>query len=369
LHPARNENAEKQVDLNVSAGRFAQTRPLETEPLVIWLHPTVYEKEAASPGEHPLFMSHLPRIMNEIGRKFVFGLPGPRWGVDRASLAEHSYVFEINGIPLQVEKVEPDARYCPGFRAIESLLPVEAHGSIFSFNPLTGSRDGAWIKRDLIPHYERLGVELWDSSEYIARHLEMVVYQRLASFVGCQQIEECLSDFKDGENHFALEVRDRLMDATRAAHQMKAGLVRTLQLLVAERAPAHDFGTILAVFGEMWTAGCDLTEIVEEIRFRQKEMLPRNGPGTERIELSTEFEATVSQWLQANAPGRVFAVTPRVKSLLLDELRNKVDSAKSYRTAIVVRDFRLRPYVARLVAVDYPMLTVLAERELAGNHH
>jgi flagellar biosynthesis component FlhA len=352
------------ASVDPSIGRIAGSRPLQVEPIIIWLHPSVYEKKASSPAGHPLFLSYLPRRLQEIRRNFIFEIPDPLWGIDRVSLPEHSYIIEVNGVPLSIEGVYPDRSFCPRFRAIENLVSEEARNSIRSFNPLTGGRDGAWIESDDIPYFEQFGVELWDSFEYIARHMEMVIYRHLASFAGFQQVENSLLKYYDPDNEAALEARNKLLGATRAGHQAKASFVRTLQLLVAERAPAQDLGTMLAVFGEMWTPGCDLTPIVEAIRFKQKDALPRNRRGTQLVKLSLEFEATVSQWLHTNASDRVFEVTPQVKSRLLDEIGKQLDPAEAHRAAIVVGNFLLRPYLARLIATDYPQLTVLAEREL-----
>jgi flagellar biosynthesis component FlhA len=124
---------------------------------------------------------------------------------------------------------------------------------------------------------------------------------------------------------------------------------------------------MLITFGAMWTPGCDVTPIVETTRFTLKEMLPRNRKGTRLVMLPIAFEVAVGHWVRGPGDHRVFALPPQERNALLDNVRAHLDPDEEYRMVIVVRNHELRPYVALLVKQEFPLLTVLAERELCDD--
>ncbi|MEX2263958.1 MAG: FHIPEP family type III secretion protein [Bryobacteraceae bacterium] len=296
--------------------------------------------------------------MQEVEREFGFKIsPSPAPRVIE-SVPEHHYVIGLNRNPMAYDRVWPDSKFCPHFRAIESLVPERIRRVPFSFNPLTGETDGAWIADESAKEIEPMGVELWTWEEYVARRLEFVVRRNLAVLLRFQDVDRLLRAFHKTEE---TKLRVDLLDPGPEAFQSRLGFFRVLQSLLRERVTIGNLSGIIQVFGETWKPGCDLTPIVEAIRLRERESLARNGNRTRFLRLSGRFEATLRTCIREDDGKRVFAAPPETRDDLLAAVAQQINSADGWRTGVVTD---VRPQAARLIETEFPQVMVLASGEM-----
>jgi flagellar biosynthesis component FlhA len=139
---------------------------------------------------------------------------------------------------------------------------------------------------------------------------------------------------------------------------------RLLRALVSERVPIVAWPDILAVVRENGLAHHNLTDVVGEVRLKLKAQLPGADAETARITVGEEVEARIDPWIEEQDGKRFFAIPPEDTQALLTDIRELIDGAPD-RSVLVTRRPDLRPFIRRLVELEFPDLMVLSEEELA----
>jgi hypothetical protein len=318
------------------------------------------------PETHPLRCEYIPGMLTRIMESMGVDLPEPVIRPVRGGVSTNSYVILINEIPRALNNVEPAMKFCPDFQVSQSSSSLGA-GSVPALNPLTGRNDGAWLP----PGCWAKGMHLWDQFEYMAYHLETVLRDNLASFVGIGEVEDLMNRWRDADRD-SIARRTALIDRAMADAGARLRLMQVLQLLVKEGVPITRLEAILEECESRDRHEGDVTIVVEAVRRRVADQLPGNDRQYHFLGLSESFEKTIKEGIMLQS-GRFFLVlTPEDAQGMLAALRIPLGSADQRRIALVTRmedvfdgtTIGIRPFVRRLTEIEFPQVKVLSVNEI-----
>ena len=265
---------------------------------------------------------------------------------DNTGLGDGTYVFALMEVPLVLGQMEPDWFFVPDPAQVGDLDPDTSGAAI---NPTTGDH-GLWLDGEVVDTLRDAGVELWDSGEYMTRHLEAVVRKNVAEFVGHEEIAVLLAESPTVEK----PVTPKRLTA----------FVTVARALVSEGVPLRSVGAIFEQFRKLYSADADHQSIVEAIRsapFMRNE-LPGNSHQGVLETLDLTLEETLRASIQNPNVEPVLALEPETCQNVLTDLRNTIGGRKN--VSLVVDDARIRPYLRSLANLEFPSVHVVSRREL-----
>ncbi|MBI4528487.1 MAG: FHIPEP family type III secretion protein [Deltaproteobacteria bacterium] len=309
-------------------------------------------------GENwPLIKTYLPEMRDRIEHQTGVRVPGVRIRGNETDLPAGSYVIMIDEIPLVMGSAGTDTRYCPASSEALRSLGIAKEDFSEGAHPLT-NEPGCWVAAQHWNLVTSKGIELWtDPLIYMVYHLEGVLRRNLVDFLGVQEVENLLESWEKLETGASL-IRTALPDDV-----SRVRFARVLRAIVKERVPITDWKAILEAVGEVGLAHNDASEAVRAIRIRLKSLLSGNSRGDVRVELPREVEDKMVPWLWHDAGKTFFALPPEETQEILGDVRKLIDTSRK-NLVLVVQSSELRPFVRRLVEIEFPDLMVIAEKEL-----
>jgi flagellar biosynthesis component FlhA len=106
----------------------------------------------------------------------------------------------------------------------------------------------------------------------------------------------------------------------------------------------------------------DVHEAVRAVRCRLKPHLPGNSVRKGREFIPTCIENRVARWVVEQGSKLFLAIPPEETRALLSEFREFAQAHND--DAVIVREARIRPFVRRLLELEFPHIVVLSEEEL-----
>jgi type III secretory pathway component EscV/tetratricopeptide (TPR) repeat protein len=284
------------------------------------------------------------RVLEQLGLQ----IPGIRIRGNDEDLPYGTYIVMINEIPLVSGSLSLDRRFWAG--PAESLSQLGVSGEPAP-DPVTGN-DGFWIDRNDWVKLESHEPKLWSITDYLMRHVEAVVRRNAADLLGHQEVMNLL---KSESAKPAEEIR--------ASSGIVTAFATVCRALVAEEVPIRPFEDLCVAFTRIYANNVSPREIVEHIRglapFRT--LLPGNEGQRSLLKLSARFETEIRRWLYGKDGRLMLAMEPERCQQALTAVRDRVNNRSH---ALVVADGTLRPFVRRLVELEFPNLPVLSQTEL-----
>ncbi len=272
-------------------------------------------------------------------------------------LPENSYLVLLDEVPIVMGTLQPGMAYCLQDR--EALLALQIPDAALQpgVHPLTGA-PGCWVKSEFVPKLQEKGFEVWeDPLFYMVLHLQAVLYRNLADFIDVQEVAGLLDSWRK-EPGAALT-----LDWFVADPDSQARFGRMLRALLAESVSIKDWRSILEALQECGLPDEDVHPVVQAARMKLKPYLPGNQPEAQQVFLPQEAEDKVSSWLK-HQDGKLFLALPPLEAQdLLAEIRAIVEPAHGNQV-LVCKDGEVRPFLRRLVELEFPDLFVIAEAEL-----
>jgi type III secretory pathway component EscV len=268
-----------------------------------------------------------------------------------------TYVISLDEVPLLVGNAQADKAYCIADPAQLVGLGVPEEEIEEASEPVT-LRPGCWLPRQYwdVAHAHQL--PLWtDPLIFVIHHVEAVLRDNLAHFVGVQDVENMLESWSTTD-----EGRERIASALPDA-DARLRFARLLRALARERVPISDWRTILTAFQAAGPPTAELHDLVHTVRGALRASLPGNEPGARRLELPTALEDQIRPWVTTHAGKTFFALPPEDTQELLGEIRELLTENDAEQLVLVVQDGRTRPFVRRLVELEFPRIMVLAQDE------
>jgi type III secretory pathway component EscV len=325
-----------------------------TTPIFLEVDANLFPPDDDWSETHPLFVDYLPQMRQRLREEMGVWVPGTRVRASEMGWMNKAYLILFDEVPLVMGYLDPDYRFYPEATSVATAL---------SLNPRTGRETGAWLAADQLPA-GLTAVDSWDYFQYMVYHLESVLKENLAAFLGIQELTYLLADWLNEGDVAQTHERGALQVNALPDEGARLRLLQVCQYLLYEGVSIADLQTILTVFQE-WDAEMSPLQVSERCRRALRSRLPGNEEGRQLIGWSEPFEQEIRQHLDEN---QFLALPPEVTQNLLTAVRQRVSDYVHREVALVVQDGRLRPFVRRLTAFEFPKLAVLAAAEISDAH-
>ncbi|HZF73344.1 MAG TPA: FHIPEP family type III secretion protein, partial [Gemmatimonadaceae bacterium] len=282
------------------------------------------------------------RVQGELGVR----LPGVRYRKN-TDLPAGIYVLMLNEVPYGSGATPVDKRFTSASRARLTGLNVPVEEA----ERPDGGGTGFWITEPYWPNVAAQD-ELWEILEWPVRHLEQLVRRNLPLYFGHQEATYLLRE------NGGPAAKDILEDG-----QKLTALVITLCALVSEEVPIVALTPILDRFLELYAKDMKPHDIVEQLRLLPdlRAHLPGVGARIALHRLGDRFEERIQRAMSSDNGRFVLALLPDDCQALLTAVR---EQARNRPSALIVSNPALRPFVRKLVQLEFPELSVLAAEEL-----
>jgi flagellar biosynthesis component FlhA len=227
--------------------------------------------------------------------------------------------------------------------------------------------DLGWGRSACVPMAERasvqvLGLDTMDACECLFQSLFWVVCRMPDEFLDLDQVYRRVS-----------ALPSELVQRTVPAVVSWMGLTQVLRALLEEGVGIGDLQAIVEALSQS-NPPCDaIDEWVEMARCALSTQIAAairgEAPALRVLVAGAGVEALLLGGLQRSSAGRVFTLDPESLQQLLAAIRQQMellgDNAEGL--ALLVADSTIRPFLRRLVMLEFPKLHVLSRRELPEN--
>ncbi|MDR4484512.1 MAG: FHIPEP family type III secretion protein [Nitrospirales bacterium] len=298
----------------------------------------------------PEFAQHLKDLRWGLQDLLGFEVPSVRVRINEAELPDGTYVIMIREIPLVSGNIVLTRGLCNETVDRLTLLNVKGEEAI---NPVNGS-ECSWVGQSDWQKVKDAGLEIWSPAAYIVLHLSAVIRKNSAELVDIQAVGDLLKDKVE-------EQYSKILSA-------KGGLSRftsVIQALLNEEAPIKELPSICDCYLD--NLNLPTYEIPEEIRCLEavrKDILG-NTHDTPIYRIGQNLISLIAQGIQRDGEAAVLALEPEPTQNALTAVRNEVTNLlpTSRNPVLFVEEWRMRPFVRKLVELEFPHLAVLSRRE------
>jgi hypothetical protein len=334
--------------------RRREEQSSDDETMMPWVSPLVLEADASffPDGDQTeevvrMIRYDIPALRRDVGLTFGLTMPAVRIAPS-LDAGTSSYRVSIDEIPRANGSFDDgEVWFAPDAEA------AGAHGLAGKrgVDPLTG-HDGLWLAtEESVPDFD-----VWDRYAYMLRHLHAVVVANLDRLVGVQEVERMLDAWSREASTEHLQVRAEALLDERA----RIRLVAVVRLLAAEQVPLVDLAPVLHALAKT-DRNAEPAAIAESVRAALRTNLPGAQHSRVRM-LPPQLEDRIDSWLQVRDGKRFLAAPVEELEIVRAAIRGQL--VGDMRTPLVVLTLGLRPFVRRLVALDFPLVPVLARSEL-----
>jgi len=265
----------------------------------------------------------------------------------------NEYTIGLNGTSVLSGFIEPNRVLVNALVPALRLINIEAEPAV---NPANGN-ESAWISKNDEQAATAAQYTTWDASGYLVLHLSAVIRKNCAELVTVQRVANMIKEQST--------VLYRRMTAAPGGIARFAGILRGL---LWDEASIRVFRPICEQYLELHEAGRSPVEIAEELRFGDaiRPHLRTNKPGAPLYELGPSFVRAIETGVFEDGHGQVLGLTPELCQEMLAVVRTEVSKlGKEVKNPVViVDDWRLRPFMRRLIELEFPHLAIVARREL-----
>lgn len=321
--------------------------------------------------DHPLLKIHYKEVKERIERSLGMSVPSLRARKNDSGIRENAYIIIIMEVPIVQGTVEPDKRFIPEYKQFYSQL---THFNIKiqpAYDPRTGEMSGIWLSDEERKKIQGLSLhEALKPFQYIAAHLEAVIYDHFSSFLDLQKIDEIQTKWQSlGSEKEEAESRGDLIAAALPDLSAKIRFEEVLQWLLNEKVPILNLKAIFEAFKVNNDPKTDISQLVDAVRLSIRDELPGNDSSFQFLALAPEFEVVVKDNLRGANNKILFAIEPQPTRDLLAAVRNVVSDYQQWKTVIVTRTDGIRFHVRRLLEPEFPLVKIISVHELKPELH
>lgn len=331
---------------SVYGQRGAHRLPV-TNPISVSVAPDI-ESVVHLRGEiSPDFASNLTMLRD--GLRYELGLRFP--DVRVLTVADYpvgKYAFSINEIEVVSGTLKLDRLLCNATVDQLKALSIEADEAV---NPANGN-ECAWARVDKAQALEAARYTTWPPGGYLVLHLSSVLRKNATEFVGIDMAAGLLRE------------KGRYDDILAAP----GGLPRftdVLRGMLADEIPIHEMRAVCNRY--LQVVDRPTYEIVEEIRalpviHGEFHWNKHNGP---IYLLGKRLLMSIERGIVRRGESTVLALEPEPTQEALTAVRNEVANLPptAQNPVIFCEDWRVRPFVRKLVELEFPHLQVVSRRE------
>lgn len=289
---------------------------------------------------------YIEEMRERVQQEFGVRIPSIRFRSNEADLPDRMYILLLGEVPVAFGEIALDKRFVAG--RPEALAAAGIVGEEAA-HPVTGDA-GFWVGEQDWSKAGKSNLPLWDSPEYLIRHLEAVIRRNLVDFIGHQEVAEIAES-------------EGLSEELANAPEKLSACVAVCRGLLAENVPLKPFGLIYDLFDELYSQGKSLSEILERVRLLPdlRTKLPGNSNNYNLRRLGDDLEKMIRRCVYQSGSHTVLAMSPADCQNFLGAIRDVIGEG---RLALIVENTEARPFVRLLIELEFPDVPVLAQAEL-----
>jgi tetratricopeptide (TPR) repeat protein len=330
-------------------------------PVAINGHPGLFPPGEEWAATHPLFVDYIPAARARIERELGVVVPGIRVRPVE-DLPSETYLILLDEVPLVTHGVEVGRWFCPDVAAASLRLGRDLSAAAVP-NPFTDRSDGVWLEEPDAATLRNAGLPSWDQFEFMIRHLELVQRRHLRLFLGLQELEQRLEQWVHDDQPEPRPERAELVAQALPDQRAKHLYLQVAHGLLAEGVPIVDQDLILKAF---LARGDDdaVTQAIEAARRLLRQTLPGNTAAHTFLRCAPGFEGALASAVVRRGRARFLAVAPALMQRLLAGVKAALGDRHQADVSLVSRTEGLRPFLRRLVELEFPRVNVLDAAEL-----
>jgi type III secretory pathway component EscV len=292
-------------------------------------------------------------LRDDMTRRYGVRLPPVRVRSNAEDMPAGAYLFMINEVPLVMGTLERDKVFCDATAEQLTALAIPSTGQA---NPDDGSAC-AWVPNSSQAALEAAGVVVWTLSQYVVLHLKAVLRSNLREFMGVHDIVEALRS----EGPAGLATAQRLGDHP-------AGFIRfrgVVTSLLDEQLQCGPMGVLANRYLEL--SARPSYEIVEQLRCGDAALssITQDAARWKVYTLAPGFVESIGTQIVREGDAAVLALEPELAQEALSAVRSAIgpDQHDGEIPVILVEDWQIRPFVRKLIELEFPHVRVVARRE------
>lgn len=344
----RAQALERRASLAATHGEQVLGRVNVVTPIVVEVASDLVRfVEGPSTGAlHPALAAEVATVRDAITADFGIVVPGIRFRGNEGTLGSGTAVVMIDEVPLVSSSVPGDRRFVA---ATPQQLEAKGVRAEPAQDPVDGSA-GAWVDAEALDRLGGLEGQAWSPQRALMRQVDAVLRRNLADLLGIQEVAALLE-----------EVAEPVRSTLRERPALMVTLVNVCRGLLAEGVTLAPFRELCSSVLSMHADRVRPREMVERIRLLPgfRDRLPGRASAV-GVRTTDRFEAALRQGLYRHGDQAVLALEPAACQQALAALPELL---RERGRALVVADAALRPFVRKLVEMNFPELPVLSAAE------
>jgi type III secretory pathway component EscV len=304
------------------------------------------------------------RALNELAAKmrdtlrsdFGFPFPGVRVRGNDGDMPPRSAMIMIDEVPELMFEVGPDDVFVD--ETVERLAALGIQGQPHD-NPTAGRARIAAVDR---APAERAGLATWDAPEYLFLTLEAVLRRMPGSFIDIDLTHYLVDSLEGAARDRAAELVPEVVSWVE--------LTDVLRRLVDEELSIRDLGRILEALSQREPGMSDTVAMTEQARHALRGQITAKfaqgcGP-LQVIQMDPAIDLLIGSAIQRTAVGPYLALDPQLTQEFLASIRTEVTTlgAGVAEVPILVTAVEVRPFIRKLVSLEFPSLHVLSPQDV-----
>lgn len=292
-------------------------------------------------------------VFFELGVK----VPGVRVRTDSAICQSDELLIQIDEVP--VERCSIPAGFVLVNEAPTGLeiFELEAEPAV---HPVTGEK-ASWVKKEFRERLDEAGFATWDEAGVAVLEMTAALKANAHRFVTLQTVRGMLDQLEGPYPAAVQEVIPRLLGLQEVTEVLKR--------LAEEGISLRNLPAILEILADRGRMEKNPVTLTEEVRAGLSAYITHKysgGDGSVLVYLvDREIEETVRSAVKLTEKGSFLTLSPDITREILGAVRREISpDLEKGRAPLLLTDQRVRRYLKRLVAIEFPEVDVLAFQEL-----
>ncbi len=301
-------------------------------------------------------LKRIKGVRKKLSQEFGFLVPSVHIR-DNLDLLPNAYRISLMGVTVGEAEIYSDKWL--------AINPGEVFGrleGIDTKDPAFGL-DAIWIEDGHRENAQALGYTVVDASTVVATHLNQIMQDHAATLLGHDEVQKLVELLSEQSPALAEQLVPGAVTL--------AGLLKVLQMLLAEKIPIRDLRTIAEALTESAQTSKDTDALVQAVRIALSRMIVQNIFGSEQqldvITLDPELEQLLNQ---ARHQGSNDA--PVLEPGMADRLQESILAAAERqeiagKPSVLLVSGAIRGLLARFVRLSQRVVHVLSYEEIPDN--
>ncbi len=311
-------------------------------------------------NEWIVLQEYIPEMRERIQAETGVRVPGIRFRGNETDIPSNRYLIMLEEVPRVMHTLNMTRTFVTA--SVDELLALTLPPTAIeeTFDPAYLGPAVYLDNRYLTFVRQAELTVLEDPQQVMIRHLEAMLRVNLDLFLSDQDVANMLESWQSTSEvteDIILEI-NRLQNDTE--RRLRFG--RLLRALVQEWVSIANWKTILTN-SKIHLEVDNIDQALVDVRLALKANLPGNQLNDERRLLPQNLEEWFFEWLERDGDKQFLAADPQSVQSWLNQFQDWLGEINSPNVVLQVRDSGLRPYIHKLIHIEYPRLMVIAEAE------